>query len=427
MSRKPNRRDMLKTAATLAAGYLGGDRVFPARAQEAKAPAARSFAEIDSLLHAAIRTGEVPGVVVLAATDGGIVYEGVFGQRRLNGGPAMTRDTVFRIASMVKLITSVAALQLVEQEKLALDAPAPSVESEPEDPQVLDGFDAKGVPQLRPAKRPILLRHLLTHTSGLTYRLWDAKALRYFNTLDHMPKGKHSKFPHTPLMFDPGERWQYGPSIDRVGRIVAKISGEPIGDYLRNHIFEPLGMKDTAFVISPEQRGREANVHRREANGTLRPLPQEKPPPPHETYSGGGGIYSTAPDYLTLLRALMHGGTLNGVQILRPETVALMGQNQIGDVSVGLLHTTEPWVSNDVDFFPGITRKWGYGHMLTMQPVPGGRSAGSMMWGGIYNTFYWIDPVRSLAAVFMTQVIPFADGRAVRLYRQFEHALYTAT
>jgi CubicO group peptidase (beta-lactamase class C family) len=337
----------------------------------------------------------------------------------------MTRDTVFRIASMVKLITSVAALQLVEQEKLSLDAPVPDIDPALGSPQVLDGFDARGIPQLRPPHRPISLRHLLTHTSGLSYRLWDAKAARYAKSLDLLAPEEKSRAPRTPLMFDPGERWQYGPSIDWVGRIVEFISGEPLDAYFRKHILDPLGMNDTAFVISPQQRLREASVHRRGPIGSLAPQPLERQSE-RQSFSGGGGIYSTGPDYLTLIRVLLQGGALDGVRILRPDTVALMSQNQIGKIEAGVLKTTTPALSNDVDFFPGISLKWGLGHMINMQPIPDGRSAGSLTWGGLLNTYYWIDPGRRIAAVFMTQVLPFADKRALRIYRQFERGVYAA-
>jgi len=430
--RNPNRRDVLTTTAKIAAaGGLGLHSLVAARAVPAKvrgaAPvkvrSATPANEIDALLHAATRGGEVPGVVAMAATDNDLVYEGAFGWRKLHGGAAMTRDTVFRVASMVKVITSVAALQLVEQDKLSLDAPVPDIEPALGAPQVFDGFDKAGKPELRPAKTPISLRQLLTHTSGFTYRLWDAKAFDYFKKVDALPMAERKKAPREPLMFDPGDRWQYGPSIDWVGRIVQQVSGEPIGAYFHKHILGPLGMKDTAFVISPQQQAREAYVHKRRPDGILMPEPMEKQLP-QQAFSGGGGIYSTGPDYLTFIRMLMNGGSLGDVRILRPETVALMGENQIGDVDVGVLHTMSPAVSNDVDFFPEITRKWGFGHLINMQEVPERRSAGSLTWGGLFNTYYWIDPVKHVAAIFMTQVLPFADHQALRLYRQFERGVY---
>jgi methyl acetate hydrolase len=430
--RGPSRRHILKTTMALAAtGTL------PARhagaAQHETPPHASAFPHIDTSLRTAVAAQEVPGVVALAATESGILYEGVFGSRRLSGGPAkdaaMTRDTVFRIASMVKLITSVAAMRLVEQGKLSLDDPAPAIDPAIADAQVLDGFEPNGVPILRPPKRPIALRHLLTHTSGFTYRLWDAEAIRYGNAVDKVPLPERYKLPRTPLMFDPGERWQYGTSIDWVGRIVESVSGESLEAHFRKNIFEPLGMKDTTFEITLAQRTREASAHRRQPDGSLKPEPMEAPPQPHAPprhHSGGGGIYSTAPDYLTLIRMLMLGGSFDGARILEPATVALMGQNQIGTVEAGILKTTSPRISNDVDFFHGISLKWGFGSMINMQPIPQARSAGSMTWAGLFNTYYWIDPRKRVAAVFMTQVLPFADERALQAYRQFERGVYTA-
>jgi methyl acetate hydrolase len=429
MSGRPTRREFVKSTAKLAAASSLGVGRTAVLAKESPHDAG-TFSHLDAALRTATSAGELAGVVAMAATDDSVVYEGAFGRRRLPTGPSMTRDTVFRIASMVKLITSIAVLQLVEQGKLSLDTPAPDIEPELGSPQVLDGFDTKGAPQLRPARRPITLRHLLTHTAGFSYRLWDAKAVRYVNSIERLPRAERSRAPHRPLMFDPGEGWRYGTNIDSAGRIVEFISGEPLDVYFRKHILDPLGMNDTAFVISAPQREREASVHRRGSNGSLMPQPMElassKPPSKPRSFSGGGGIYSTAPDYLTLIRMLLRGGSLDGVRILRPDTVALMGKNQIGDVEAGVMKTTVPTVSNDVDFFPGMSLKWGFGHMINMAPVPDRRSAGSLTWGGLLNTYYWIDPARRIAAVFMSQVLPFADTHALRVYRQFERSLYAA-
>jgi len=420
----PSRRDVLRTTAKLTvASQLGANYGAIAHAEEPKAFGERTLSQVDSVLRVATTAGEVPGVVALVATGKGVVYEGVFGRRRVDARPAITRDTMFRVASMIKPITSVAALQLVEQDKLSLDAPVPDIDPVLGEPQVLDGFDAAGTPQLRPAKQPISLRHLLTHTAGFTYRLWDAKAVRYLKAIDRLPSVDRTRASPAPLMFDPGERWQYGTSIDWVGRIVELISGEPLDVYFRKNILDPLGMNDTAFAISPQQRAREASVHRRSLGGSLVPQPTE-----HQTarqsLSGGGGIYSTGPDYLAFIRMLMQGGSLDGVRILRPDTVALMGQNQIGKIEAGVLRTTVPALSNNVDFFPGISLKWGFGHMINMQAGPDGRSAGSLTWGGLFNTYYWIDPRKRIAAVFMTQVLPFADERTLRIYRRFERGIY---
>ena len=423
-----NRRQILKRAAKFAAiGALAFDPPLAASAREQSAPRAETVRKIDALFRAAVEAGDLPGVVAMAADDSGIIYEGTFGTRRVPDGEPMTRDTIFRVASMIKPITTVAALQLVERGKLFLDAPVPAIEPALGAPQVLDGFDEQGRPLLRPAKRPIVLRELLTHTSGFAYRLWDAKGVKYGQALARIPAKERKNFPPTPLMFDPGERWQYGGGIDWVGRLVEFASGEPLDVYFRQHIFDPLGMHDTAFVITAAQQSREASGHRRMPDGSLMAEPRERLITPRRPFSGGGGIYSTAPDYLTFIRTLLHGGVRDGARILRPETVALMGRNQIGKLEAGRMSTTAPQFSNDVDFFPGISLKWGFGHMINMQPIPGGRSAGSLTWGGLFNTYYWIDPQKRIAAVFLTQIVPFADQRALSVYGAFERAIYATS
>ena len=389
-----------------------------------RARAAATQPGIDAVLRRAVDAGEVPGVVAMAATGKGIFYEGAFGLRDLAKGPAMTLDTVFRIASMTKAITSVAALQLVEQGKLTLDGPVPDIEPVLSAPQVLEGFDPSGTPRLRPARRPITLRHLLTHTAGFSYERWDANTVRYVKASGMPPTstGKIASL-RLPLVFDPGERWEYGINIDWVGLLVEAASGQKLEAYVQQHILGPLGMKDTGFATTSEQRARQASVHQRQADGSLQPQPLETPFTP-EFWAGGGGLYSTASDYMTFLRALLHDGALQGAQILRPDTVATLGQNQIGAIEAGILKTTAPASSTDVDFFPGASLKWGLATMINMQPGPNGRSAGSLTWAGLYNTHYWIDPARHVVGVMMTQILPFGDPPAMRLYGQFERAVY---
>jgi CubicO group peptidase (beta-lactamase class C family) len=425
MTEEPSRRDVLMTATALtAAASVGG--AAPARAQSAKAQGAPNLARVDAVLRAAIDAKEVPGIVAMATTDKGLLYEGVFGTRDLGKGPAMTRDTVFRIASMTKAVTCVAAMQLVEQGKLALEGPLPDIDKALSAPQVLTGFDASGAPQLRPAKRPITLRHLLTHTAGFCYETWNADMVRFVKATG-MPSTSTGKIAalRLPLGFDPGERWEYGINIDWVGRLIEAVSGKPLDVYFRDHVFAPLGMKDSGFVASPEQRARQASVHLRQADGSLAPQPLETPFTP-EFYAGGGGLYSTAPDYLIFLQMLLNEGGLNGVRILKPETVALMGQNHIGDLEAGILKTSLPARSNDVDLFAGISLKWGLAYMINMQPGPNGRSAGSLTWAGLYNTYFWIDPRRRVAGMIMTQILPFADTRTLAVYGKFERAVYDA-
>ena len=379
---------------------------------------------IDAVLRRAVDAGEVPGVVAMAATTEGVFYEGAFGLRDLAKGLAMALGTVFRIASMTKAVTSVAALQLVEQGKLTLDGPLPDIDPALSAPQVLEGFDPSGTPRLRPARRPITLRHLLTHTAGFSYERWDADTVRYVE-VSGMPPTSTGKLAslRLPLVFDPGERWEYGINIDWVGLLVEAASGQKLDTYVQQHILGPLGMKDTGFATTPEQRARQASVHQRQADGSLQPQPLETPFTP-EFWAGGGGLYSTASDTMTFLQALLHDGAFQGGRILRPDTVAMLGQNQIGAIEAGILKTTAPASSADVDFFPGASLKWGLATMINMQPGPNGRSAGTLTWAGLYNTHYWIDPARHVVGVIMTQILPFGDPPAMRLYGQFERTVY---
>ena len=418
-----SRRDVLKGAVAIAAAASVGT----SSARRATAQGSAK-AQIDGVLRQAVDAKEVPGVVAMAATDKGVLYEGAFGLRALDQSTPMTLDTVFRIASMTKAITSVAAMQLVEQGKLKVEEPVPNVDPGLGSPQVLEGFDAAGAPKLRPAKRPITLRHLLTHTAGFSYDVWDANTGRYIKAagLPARPTGKLASI-RTPLAFDPGDRWEYGVNTDWAGRLVEVLSGQSLDVYFRDRIFAPLGMKDSGYVVSAEQRARQARVHARQADGALVPQPWEATPVANpEFWSGGGPLYATARDYLTFLQMLLNGGSGNGVRLLKSETVAEMNKNHTGTIPAGIMKTQNPGLSNDVDLFPGAEIRWGLGYMLNMQPGPNGRSAGTVSWGGIFNTYYWIDPSKRVTGLIMTQILPFADTRALKLYGQFERGVYEA-
>ena len=419
MPRLHSRRDVLKGTLAVAASSV------PVATISRRAAAQGSSAPIDSVLRRAVDAREVAGVVAMAATDTGVLYEGAFGARALGESPAMTPDTVFRIASMTKAITSVSAMQLVEQGKLKLEEPVPNIDPALGSPQVLEGFDAAGAPKLRPAKRPITLRHLLTHTAGFTYDIWDPSTGRYVKA-SGMPARSTGQVAsiRTPLAFDPGDRWLYGVNTDWVGRLVEAASGQPLDGYFRDKVFAPLGMKDSGFVTTPEQRARQARLHVRQPDGGLVLQPLEPTPTPPEFWSGGGPLYSTARDYMAFLQMLMHGGSANGARLLRAETVATMNANHTGQIGCGVLKTALPALSNDVDFFPGAEIRWGLGYMLNVNPGPNGRSAGTVSWGGIFNTYYWLDPSKRVAGLIMTQVLPFADPRVLQLYGQFERAVY---
>src|SRR5689334_19793534 len=325
---------------------------------------------IDQPLRAAVNDGRVPGVVALAATRDGAFYQGAFGRRSLAENTPMTVDTVFRIASMTKAVTGVAAMQCVERGLLSLDRPAGEIMPELAEPQVLDGFDADGKPILRPARRKITLRMLLTHTAGFVYPVWNANFNRYVDAtgIPTIMSGKLAAL-NAPLGFDPGERWEYGINIDWAGRMVEQVSGQDLDSYMRANIFAPLGMHDSGFQPNAEQVARSAQAHARKADGSLEPVPRTPPTKP-EFYAGGGALCSTGPDYLTFLRMLLHGGTLNGAQVLKRETVALMLQNHIGNLLVNKLPTSQPALSNDAEFFPGMAKKWGLTWLINTEDVP---------------------------------------------------------
>lgn len=277
----------------------------------------RQMPQIDEVLKKATDRGDVPGVVAMAATREGPLYQGAFGTRALPDGAAMTPDTVFWIASMTKSITSTAAMQLIEQGKLALDGPIAEVLPELAAPRVPEGFDANGEPRLRPARRPITLRHLITHTAGFVYDIWNPQMGRYmeWNGVPGIITCENAALT-LPLTFDPGERWDYGINIDWVGKAVERVSGQRLGDYFAEHLFAPIGMQDTAFRLTDRHRARLAAMHARGDDGALAPISFEIPQEP-EFEMGGGGLYGTASDYLAFTQLFLNDGrAANGQQVL---------------------------------------------------------------------------------------------------------------
>lgn len=380
-------------------------------------------ARIDALLAASVAAGEVPGVIATVGTADEVLYEGAAGVRQAGGDEAMTTDTVVWIASMTKALTGTAAMQQVEQGRLSLDGPIAEVLPQLADVQVLDGFDADGTPQLRAPKRPLTLRHLLTHTSGFSYNMWSEPCLRY---------EQHSNNPgiltctlaalDMPLMFDPGERWEYGIGIDFAGLAVEAVTGQTLAAYLQEHLFAPLGMADTGFGPRPSQAERLAAVHARTPDGVV-PIEFGLPPEP-EFHMGGGGLYGTVGDYLRFCRMVLGKGTLEGTQVLQPATVELMSANAIGAVDMARMVSCIPDYTHDVDLFPEMAKKWGLTFMINTEDTAAGRRAGSLSWAGLANSYYWIDPTSGLAGVLATQLFPFADPTVLALLDRFETAVY---
>ncbi|MGY4316955.1 serine hydrolase domain-containing protein [Bradyrhizobium quebecense] len=384
----------------------------------------QSKAQIDQVLRQKSEAKEIPGVVAIAATGKDVIYEGAFGKRDLSKSDPMTADSVFWIASMTKAVTSAGAMQLVEQGKLSLDEPIGKLLPDLAAVQVLDGFDAKGEPKLRPAKKPITLRQLMTHTAGFAYDMWDANLGKYLEKtgtpgiitcLNAALK--------TPIMTDPGTRWEYGTNIDFVGKAVEAASGKKLDAYLREHMFGPLGMSDTAFKITDNMRKRLVGMHARGEDGTLAAIPFELEQNP-EFHMGGGGLYSTAADYIKFCQMILNKGKGNGNQVLKAETVALMGQNHIGELTVDKMTTAAPMYTNDVDLYPDQVKKWGLSFLINTAKTPEGRSPGSLAWAGLANTYYWIDPSRDVCGVILTQLLPFADKHSLEAFAGFEKGIY---
>jgi len=380
--------------------------------------------KLDFLLHRAVDEGDVPGVVAMATNAGEVIYQDAFGKRALGGDQAMTLDTVVWIASMTKSITGAAVMQLVEQGRLDLDMPASTWVPDLASVQVLESFDGSGTPRTRAPKRPITLRHLLTHTAGYGYPIWSEALARYYRVMDLPSTGSCEMAAlRVPLLFDPGERWGYGINLEWAGKTVEAISGKKLSAYLQENLFGPLGMHDTAFKITASMRERLAKLHERGDDGTLRVIDFEVPQEP-ETEMGGGGLYSTAGDYLKFVQMILNGGRGRNGRVLKAETVDLMSRNHMGDLRVTTMKTCMPTRSNDVEIFPGVPKTWGLSFMINEETAPTGRSPGSLAWAGLANCYYWIDPSKQLGGVYLTQIFPFGDKKALPLYLEFESLIY---
>jgi CubicO group peptidase (beta-lactamase class C family) len=377
-------------------------------------------AALDAALRAAVERKDVPGVVALVTNRDRVIYQGAFGVADVSNGRPLTADALFRIASMTKAVASVALMRLVEQGRVGLDDPAEKFLPELANLKVFESFDAAtGAYKLRPASKPPTVRHFLTHTSGLAYPFTSA------TWRDFKPRAGESYPFGGPLLFDPGERWHYSTSTDVVGRLVEVVSGQNLETYFREHIFAPLKMDDTSYNV-PEAKGpRLVAQQQRSGDRMDGPIVLQSPQPPLTIAApvGGGGLASTASDYGRFVRMVLNGGALDGERVLKAETVALMSQNQIGAVSVPALKSALPR-SADFTFIADGRDKWGLGFLITADQVPGKRSPGSLSWGGINNTFFWIDPSRDIAGVIMMQYLPFADAKALAVYDEFERGAY---
>ncbi len=399
-----SRRKFGGVIASLGVGQLGAASV--------------GAAHLDDTLRGGIAQRKIPAAVGMVANERSILYSGAFGTRD-SSGVKVSPDSIFQIASMTKAITTVAALQLVEQGRVKLDEPVSQHLPQLGRLEVLEGFDPAGKPKMRPARTPVTLKHLLTHTSGICYDTWDGDMFRYTS----QNNGVVPAVP--PLMFEPGSRWQYGMGIDWAGRLVEKLSGMTLEEYFQARILRPLGMEDSSYLVPSTKFDRLVTGYARQADGSLQQNARVPPSAPKE-FNGGGGLYSTTGDYVRFMQMILGKGRGNNkVRIIQQKTVESMKVNQIGVATAGKMKSFRPDRSSDVDIQPGTTEKWGLGFLINTTAYDGGRSAGSLAWAGLYNTFYWIDPKKSLCAVLMMQFLPFVDKEAVGLLGDFERAVYS--
>jgi methyl acetate hydrolase len=373
----------------------------------------------DSSFAAAFAQANLPGAVGLIVDRDGTRYARGLGVADVETGAAIGPETLCQIASMTKALVSVAAMQLVEDGRLALDAPIGAVLPALADPQVLTGFGADGQPLLRPAKHPQTLRHLLTHTAGLGYFFIHAEVLQYFAAVGMPAPGSLASI-KMPLMFDPGERWEYSVATDWVGQAIEAASGQRLGAYMTERVFAPLGMTQTGFYPAlPEGAAR---VHARRPEGGFQALSTFMGG--GEFDGGGGGLTGTAADYARFVRMILNGGEIDGVRVLNAETVAEMARNQIGPLRAGSFGSVMPNLTPPFDGFPGQHPGWGLGFLINPETGPNGRSPGSLSWAGIFNSYYWIDPAAGVGGVFMSQLSPFGDPGALAAFGALERMAY---
>ena len=378
--------------------------------------------KIDEVLQAAVAEGDVPGVVALAAGDDGVLYEGAAGRRAADAGDPITPDTMLRIASMTKMVTTTAALQLSERGRLELDAPVETYRPEFADLQVLEGFDGDA-PRLRPPGTRATVRQLITHTAGLGYWFWNSEIDRYEQVTGtpNMLSGSDAMFT-SPLLFDPGTRFEYGINIDWLGRVVEAVSGQSLDAYFLANITGPLGMTSTTAKMTDAQRASSAPIHVRGEDGSWAVTDIDWAQDP-DCWGGGHFLYATPRDYLAFQRMLLGGGALGDVRILEKATVDEAFTNQIGEFDFpAAISTTHPELSADVSLGPNL--KWGLGLLLNQTQQPGMRAAGSGAWAGLFNTHFWVDPANRVTGSIFSQTLPFAEPAAFQLYADFEQALY---
>jgi methyl acetate hydrolase len=372
------------------------------------------------------RAGGAPGVVAMATDRRSNFYEGAAGQRELGKQSPMTTDTVMAIFSTTKAICGVAVMQLVEEGRIKLEDAARRYAPEMGELQVLQGFDANGVPKTRPPRRDITIKDLMLHTSGLCYEFFSEDDLKY-RAAKGLPSVTSCTFDaiRSVLLHDPGEQWTYGVGIDWLGRIVEqRRGGKRLGEVLKERVFEPLGMRDIAFTMTESMKARRATIHQRAPDGQLTPLPELVLPQPPEMDFGGQGLYATVGEYMKFIRMVLNDGVGPHGRVLKAETVQSMCRDGLGDLKSTGWPTSIPSLTNAGEFFPGVEKGWAYTFMTNREPTPSGRPEGSLMWAGLGNLYYWIDRTHGIGGFWGSQIFPFQDVASYPGFVDFETAVY---
>jgi methyl acetate hydrolase len=379
---------------------------------------------LDSILGTAVADGRVPCITAAVTNANEVIYEGAFGTTDLDGTTPVENDSVFRIASMTKAVTSVAAMQLVEQGLIRLDQPAMELVERLADVQVVDGYDESGTPRFRPPSQPPTIRQLLSHTSGFGYHAWNPDLAEFADkTGTPDPARGAAGILDLPMVRDPGIQWEYSTSTDWLGAAVESASGLSLEEYFRRHIFDPLEMPDTTFVPQPAQLDRLVALRHRQSDNSLPPaeFPLDLEP---NFFSGGGGLISTAPDYTRFLQALLNDGALGDARILSPASIEAMGQGLLETAGAGHMPAAIPAMTNAVAFRPETKCTFGLGFLINSGPLRTGRPAGGMEWAGLFNSYYWLDRTTGIAGTILMQLLPFADTEAIAIYESFETGVY---
>ncbi|MFA5967630.1 MAG: serine hydrolase domain-containing protein [Sphingomonas sp.] len=378
----------------------------------------------DAILRGATQSGgHVPGVVAMVTDRKADIYAGASGKRRVDAAADIAPDDHFALFSTTKAITGTAVLQLVERGMLDLDAPARDYAPAIGELQVIEGFDTGGSPILRAPKRDITTRMLMTHTAGLGYHFFNKAYFRLVEQgLPTVVSGTRRSL-MTPLLFDPGDAWEYGSSLDWCGQIVEHLTGHRLGDVFREEIFAPLGITTMTFEVDDKVERTLASIHARNADGSLTPLDLRLPANP-EVHMGGHGLYGTVPDYMRFIRMWLNDGMGEHGRVLKPETVRMAEKNQLGDMKIGMLPGIDRTLSNDAEFFPGLPKSWSFSFMVNDATAPTGRPAGALGWAGLANLFYWIDRKNGYGGFWATQILPFGDPVSFGRYLEFETAFY---